>query len=199
MKAITSTVTITMSVMLAGCSLFQENKTAEKRERDVSFTARNSAEPRKRVLVLPFLETEKLSSAKVLENVRTGFIRAMARSDRLVFVHPSDLPKDPSTLIVNGEYDLAEVSQLAETLGIAAIIEGKILEVKAQKNGDEVGLFRRVTATLNVSARVRMFSVKGNREIYNQVKSSTVEGSTTQFAERNPSGCLLYTSDAADE
>jgi hypothetical protein len=182
---------VSLFLSLSGCSLFQETKPPEKRERDVPFMARNSSEPRKRILVLPFLDHQKVVSAKVLDTVRLGFVRSMARSDRLVFVHPSDLPKDPTTLIVNGEYDMEEVARLADALGLAAVIEGKVLETKAEKSGDDVGLFRRVTATMNISARVRMFSIKGNREIYNQVKTSTVEGSTTRFAERSPSGALL--------
>ncbi|MGE3974206.1 MAG: hypothetical protein AB7F59_06750 [Bdellovibrionales bacterium] len=182
---------VVVGLSFTACSLFQEAKTPERKEKDVPFSARNSSEPRKRILVLPFLETEKLNSPKVLENTRTSFIRAMAKSDRLVFVHPSDLSKDPSQLMVNGEYDMEEVGRLAEALGVSALIEGKIIDVKAKKTGDDVGLFRRVSATMNVSARVRMFSIKSNREIYNQVKTSTVEGSVTRFADRAPSGALL--------
>jgi hypothetical protein len=181
-----------LSAGLLGCSLFAGNqKPAESKERDVPFAARETETPRKRILVLPFIDPNEERGAKVAELSRQTMIRNLARSDRFVFVAPSDLQKDPSNFIVNGEYNLFDVARGAEALGVAAIIEGRILDVKAQKMGDEVGLFRRVKAKMDANISVKMYSVKGNREILSQVKSASVEGSTTRFADRNPSTLVL--------
>ncbi len=184
-----------VGLMLAclGCSLFAGNQkpAAESKERDVPFAARETETPRKRILVLPFLDSNEERAAKVGELSRQTLIRNLARSDRFVFVAPSDLQKEASNFVVNGEYNLFDVARTAESLGVAAIIEGRILDVKTQKLGDEVGLFRRIKARMDASVSVKMYSVKGNREILSQVKSATVEGSTTRFADRNPSNLML--------
>lgn len=182
-------VTIVWGVL--GCSIFAPTQKLEKKERDVPFAARESDSPRKRILILPFLDTNPERGSKIGEIARLTLVRNLSRYDRFVFVHPSDLQKDPAQFVVNNEYDLSQVGKVAESLGIAAVIEGKILDVKAQKIGDDVGLFRRLKAKMDASVSIKMYSVKSNREIFNQVKSATSEGSTTRFADRNPSTLVL--------
>ncbi len=176
---------------LSACSLFSSTQRPEAKERDVPFTARASDAPRKRILILPFLDNNAERGAKLGELARTTLVRSLAKYDRFVFVSPQDLQKDPAQFVVNGEYDLFEVGKIAETLGVAAIIEGKILDIKAQKMGDDVGLFKRIKAKVDANVAIKMYSIKGNREIFSQVKSASVEGSTTRFADRNPSNLTL--------
>lgn len=175
-----------MSFMLTSCSLWSGSKpTSDNKERDVAFAARKSmdAEPRKRILVLPFLDANTNRSKKVSEEARKTLVRNLARSDRFVLIHPSDLNKDPNAFVVNGEYDLENVSKAVEALGVTAVIEGKILDVNAKRLSDDVGLFRKSKARMDASIRMRMFSVRGNREILSQVRSANVEATTTRIGD----------------
>jgi len=177
---------IVMSFMLTSCSLWSGSKpTSDNKERDVAFAARKSmdAEPRKRILVLPFLDANTNRSKKVSEEARKTLVRNLARSDRFVLIHPSDLNKDPNAFVVNGEYDLENVSKAVEALGVTAVIEGKILDVNAKRLSDDVGLFRKSKARMDASIRMRMFSVRGNREILSQVRSANVEATTTRIGD----------------
>jgi len=189
---VTVGLTLGLGAGLSGCTLFSSPDKSEKPpERDVPYTGRDSDVPRKRILILPFLDTNPERGTKAADVARSTLLRNLAKTDRFVFVHPSDLQKDVSTYIANNEYNLFDVARSAEALGISAIIEGRILDVKVQKAGDDVGLFRRVRAKMDASVSIKMYSVKGNREILNQIKSAKTEGSTTRFADRNPSTLLL--------
>ncbi|HEX4924285.1 MAG TPA: hypothetical protein VFV50_09365 [Bdellovibrionales bacterium] len=184
---------LALSVCLMGCSSLFGSRQNAPVEKDVSTFARKGydAQPRRRVLVLPFLDTSATRSQKVGEEARKVLIRSLSKSDRFVFVHPSDFPKDVSGFIVNGEYDLPSLSKIGEAIGLAAVIEGKILDIKAKKLGDEVGLVRRFKAKMEAAVRVRMFAVRNGREILNEARSATVEGSTTRIAETQPGSSFL--------
>jgi len=176
---------------ISGCSTFSGDTRLDGRQKDVPFQARQTDEPRKRIMVLPFLDENAGRSDKVRETARQALMRSMSRFDRFVFVSPSDLTRDPTSFIVNNSYNFDDMAKQVEGLGVIAIIEGKILDLKAQKKGDAVGLFKRTTAKLSGSVLLRVFSVKGNRELLNQVRSAEAEGETTRFADRNPSNSDL--------
>jgi hypothetical protein len=180
-----------LALSVTGCSLFSSSEKSSVKERDVPFNAREADAPRKRVLILPFLDSNPQRGPKLAELARSTFLRSLAHADRFVFVSPADLQKDPSAFVVNGEYNLLDVSRAAEALGIAAVIEGRILDVKVQKIGDAIGLFRRIKAKTEASVSVKMYSVKGNREMLSEVKTASAEGNTTRFADRNPSMTTL--------
>lgn len=149
------------------------------------------AQPRRRVMVLPFLDASASRSVKVAEEARKTLLIALNKTDRFVFVAPTDFPKDVNSFVVNGEYDLATMSKIGEGLGLAAIIEGKVLDIKAKKVGDEVGIVRRFKAKMEAAVRVRMFAVRNGRELLNEARSATVEGTTTRIAESAPGSSFL--------
>jgi hypothetical protein len=179
-----------LMVSFAGCATTRNNAPKEK---DVSMNARKGYDvpPRRRVLVLPFLDASPTRSQKAGEEARRVLIRDLSKTDRFVFVSPKDFPKDVNGFIVNGEYDLITMAKIAEALGVAAIIEGKLLDVKAKKMGDEVGLVRRFKAKMEATVRVRMFAVRNGHEVLNEVRAATVEGMTTRIAETTPGTAFL--------
>ncbi|MEQ1878959.1 MAG: hypothetical protein ABL958_20130, partial [Bdellovibrionia bacterium] len=117
------------------CGSLSSNRQPQPKEKDVSVMARKGFEtqPRRRVMVLPFLDAQATRSQKVGEEARRTLLAALNKTDRFVFVAPADFPKDVNSFVVNGEYDLATMSKIAEGLGLAAILEGKVLDIKAKK------------------------------------------------------------------
>lgn len=136
--------------------------------------------PRKRVLVLPFLNESAEKTQTVTKTARDTFVRGLRYTDNFVVINNADLPKDLNLFVKNGEYDMNEISKLAADVGAAAVIEGKLVEIKAKKVGDEVGLFRSIRAQITSTVSVRVFSSNNKREVLNDVRTATVESQSTR-------------------
>ena len=176
---------------LSACSLLSGSKNQSKEiqpeVRDVPYQARerNDQNPRKRVMVLPFIDQGTSRSDKAATFAREAFVRALRKSDDFVIVASSDFPKDISTYFKNGEYDLEAMGKIGGSMGLAGIIEGRIVEVKAKRIGDEVGLVRQIRARLDATVQIRMVNTKNGNMMFNETRSAQVEESTTRVAERS--------------
>ncbi len=155
--------------------------------RDAPFQARqNDSNPRKRIMVLPFIDaTGAAHSDKLAKSARDALLRNLLKTDNFVIVSNTDFPKDVSTFFKNGEYDLEEMAKLGLNIGVAGIVEGKILEIRAKKIGDEVGLVREVRAQMNVSVQLKLIATKSAHIVVNEMRKANVEDSSTHYAERS--------------
>jgi hypothetical protein len=157
--------------------------------RDVEPAAREGDEPpRHRVLVLPFLDEKATRSKKVAEAARDVLVHELARSRQFVIVSLSDFPQDPKKFVTaDQEYDLPAISRIASSMGIAAVIEGKILDVHAKRLDDSVGLFRHTKAQVETQTRIRAFAGKNGKEILNETRTATEEASSTHMGDTSGS------------
>ncbi|MES2857199.1 MAG: CsgG/HfaB family protein [Bdellovibrionota bacterium] len=172
--------------LTTGCSLLSPKKDSRSPEiRDVSYQARESREesPRRRIMILPFLDgsTRSAETAKV---ARDAFIKALKRSDDFVIVSNTDFPKDIATYLKNGEYDLEAMGKIGGGMGLAGIMEGKIIEIKAKRIGDEVGIVRQIKARIGATVQIRMVNTKNGSIALNEMRTAEVEDSTTRVGER---------------
>jgi TolB-like protein len=177
-------------VSLSGCSLLNPrqnpNKSSQPEVKDVSYQARDSRDtsPRKRIMVLPFVDTGA-RSAKAAMAARDAFIRALKMTNEFVIVANSDFPKDIASYLKNGEYDLEAMGKIGGGLGLAGIIEGKVIEIKAKRLGDEVGIVRQVRARISATIQLRMVNTKNGAMILNETRNAEVEDTTTRVGERS--------------
>lgn len=175
--------------IVAGCAALSGQRPQEKAGpeiRDVPYSARGEDEaPRHRVLVLPFLDERLDKSQNMTEVARQTVVRELAKTKQFVVVSPNDFPQDPKKFLTEeNEYDLAQISKLASTLGVAAVIEGKVLSINARRIGDSVGLIRETKAHVSTQVRLRIYAGKNGKEILNEMRSADTEASTTRVAER---------------
>lgn len=180
--------------LTTGCSLFGNKKEEAKVDTaNVPYEAREADEsPRSRILVLPFLDEKNSRSQKVADESRRIVVSELQKTRRFVVVSNQDFPHDPKKYLDDkGNYDLDAISRMASSLGVTAVVEGKILEVKAKKIGDQVGLIRKVRARIETTVRIRMYSARNGKEILNEVRTATVEDSTTRVAEYSYSDRFL--------
>jgi len=154
--------------------------------RDVSPTARGEDEaPRHRILILPFLDERPDHSQAMTDVARTAVVHELLRTRAFVVVQPDDFPQDPKKFLTeDNEYDLAQVSKQAAAIGVAAVIEGKVLSIKAKRIGDSIGLVRTTKAEVSTQVRVRVYAGKSGKEILNEVRSADTDASTTRVGER---------------
>lgn len=158
--------------------------TSEKRPpiRDVPPTARDDRNepPRKRMMVLPFLDLAQDRSAEAATSARRGFLRALGTSKSFVLVDPKDFPRDLNGFRIGDQYDLEGVGKIAGGMGVALVIEGRILEIKAKRLGDQVGLVRRIRAQMDAKVQIRVIGTKQSRELMNEIREASIEDTTTR-------------------
>lgn len=179
-------------LVVSGCSVLSGKKSANEKAdagpeiRDVSYNARLEEEaPRHRVLVLPFLDERLEKSTAMSDMARQTVVRELLRTRQFVIVSPDDFPQDPKKFITEeNEYDLAQISRLAATLGVSAVIEGKVLSMKAKRVGDSVGLIRSLKANVSTQVRLRVAAGKNGKEILNEMRSAETDATTTRVGDR---------------
>ncbi len=180
-------------LLTSSCSLVSRNQSESTLERNIPIKARNTNEPLKRVFVLPFLDASqggRYSSLK--EPSRRVFVNALLNSQEFVVIKNSDFPKDFEQLKASTtEYDLEKIAEIAQGLGVNAVMEGKILEVRAKKLGDEVGIVKKIRATVEAKVQVRVFGGENKKEIFNDTRTATAEATSTRFIERRYSDADL--------
>lgn len=169
-----------VSVLASSCATAPDRKIPI---RDVPLEARDSRleEPRKRLLILPFIDISQERGEKVAQAARNGLIRGLQSTKSFIIVDNSDFPTDVKSLRVNEQYDLESVSKTALGMGVALVIEGRILEIHARRLGDQVGLMRKIRAQITAKVQIRVMGTKQNRELLNEVREATLESSTTKF------------------
>jgi hypothetical protein len=186
---ISASICCATAALLTSCSLLNPRagqQTAQPEIRDVPFQARdrNDMSPRRRVMVLPFIDSLARSD-KAATFAREAFIKTLRKTDDFVIVSNTDFPKDIATYLKNGEYDLEAMGKIGGGMGLAAILEGRIVEVKAKRIGDEVGIVRQVRARIDATVQVRMVNTKNAHVVMNETRSAQTEDTTTRVAERS--------------
>lgn len=183
-----SRLTLTVLFFAVGCSALSGRRTEKPNVevRDVPAVARAEDEaPRHRILVLPFLD-ERLDKSKTVEDVaRQTVVRELAKTGQFVLVALEDFPQDPKKFVTeDNDYDMPQISKIAAGMGVSAVVEGKVLSIRARRTGDAVGVFRQLKAQVSTQVRVRIYAGKNGKEILNEVRSADTEATTTRVGER---------------
>ena len=175
---------VSLSFVLTSCSLIQGKKRRRSRRPVIAQDVPAFKGIRKRLLVLPFIDKSGQRPQKVLDKARRSVVQELVRSNLFIVVQNNDYPGDLNRHLKNREYDLETISKTAQGLGIAGIVEGKILNINARMVGDKVGFFKKLRARVDGSVQIRVYAAKNSREILNDVRSAQNETSTTHFGRR---------------
>ena len=139
--------------------------------------------PRKRLMILPFLDSSDTRPQVLRDRARAQFIKELNQQGDLIVVDTADLKLDLSKQIRNGDYLLPEVAKAAHDLGVNAILEGKIVDLKVSRKADPVGIFRQIKTKFEAVVRVRVATARSGKEIFNTTKSVILEESQTRVSE----------------
>lgn len=181
---------------LTGCSLFSSQPTPKSpvATKNVSHLAprSKSGQLRHRIVVLPFLDAKTSRPKKVRQTARRRVVATLIRSGSFVLISPNDFPQDPGKFITeNNDYDLEALAPASGSMGVAAVVEGKIMSVKAKRVSDSVGLFRKLVARVSTTVRIRVVSSKTGKVIMDEVREATIESETTRVAKYSYSDRFL--------
>lgn len=171
---------------LVSCVTDQGGPRVVKKEiRDTSFKARKSddSSPRKRLMILPFLDSNAEHSESLRNSARAEFIRLLNKTNEVVVIDSKDLSIDPKKYVQNNEYQMIEMAKAAQNLGVAAVLEGKIMDIRIKRISDSVGIMRQMKSHFEVILRVRMYTARNSRELLSQIKTVTLEEANVRVAE----------------
>ncbi len=170
--------------LLACATQETQQPTVKKEIKDVSFQARKDDEaPRKRLMILPFLDNNEARPQALRDAARAEFIKELNKIGDVITVDSKDLRVDFSKNIQNGQYKLDEIAKEAKDLGVAALLEGKVEDLKVKRKSDSVGVFRQMKTTFEAQVRVRIASARSGKELFNTLKTVTIEESNVRVAE----------------
>jgi hypothetical protein len=168
------------------CQTIDRTSPVARREvRDQSLTGKSeNAGPRKRMIILPFLDSSENRPDSLREKARAAFIKELNRSGEVIAVDSRDLKNETLKPAEKGEYDLKEISKQAQPLGANAVLEGKILDIHVSRKADNVGVIRQVKSEFEAVVRVRVVQTRGGQEVFNTVKTVKLDEPTVRVAER---------------
>ncbi len=178
---------------LAGCSgLFphENQKTSrldEENKEAKEMIPAETAQPKRRILVLGFLNRTAYQEEAIGPAVLESLKRTLASNPQIVLVPESDfaerLPHNPES----AEYDMPAVFRLVRNRGIAGVLGGAVEEIQVGEEGDDVGLFRSRQYTVRATVRVQLYDTRSELEIFNRTDTASVTDElTTMFGSRNP-------------
>jgi hypothetical protein len=171
---------------LAACQTIDRTSGVARREvKDQSSVSKsNDGQPRKRLVVLPFLDASPTRPEFLRDKARAEFIKELNKTGELVAVDSRDIKSEVLKPAEKGEYDLKEIAKQGQSLGANAILEGKILDIRVSRKADNVGLVRQMKSEFEAVIRVRIVNTRGGQEVFNTVKTVNLEEPTVRVAER---------------
>lgn len=187
MKLSFSLISLALASALVGCATMNRDGNSPMRReiKDVNMSERkDDSSPRKRVVILPFLDDSQTRPKELRDKARRAFIMDLNRNGDLIALDSNELSIQPSKFMERGEYKLPELGKAAQNLGAAAILEGKILDIRIQRKAENVGIVRNLRTVFEIVVRVRLMNVRTAKEIFNTVKTVTLEQQNVRVAER---------------
>lgn len=88
---------------------------------------------------------------------------------------------------------------MLELFGVSGILEGKVMDFRVQRKSGQVGIVRNLKSAFDCVVRVRVLSVRGGREVFNTVKTVTIEQADVRVAERVDSDRFIEANPALTE
>lgn len=137
--------------------------------------------PRRRVVVLPFLDRSPDRSLEVLNRARTEFMNELNKTQDLVALDASELKLDLKIFLKNGEYDLGALSEATQNLGINALLESKVIDVRFKHQAENLSGAESKRAIFEIVVKARLVNVRTSQEILNTVKTVTLEEENTKL------------------
>ena len=133
---------------------------------------------------LPFLDESEKRPQEFRDKARAAFIRDLNRTGEVIAIDSRELNIDLASMTSRGQYKMQDIAKAAQALGVNAVLEGKVNDIRIKRKTDNVGLVRQVTSVFEVVAQVRVVQTRTGKELFNTVKTVTLEEQGVRVAER---------------
>jgi hypothetical protein len=172
--------------VFAGCAAIDRSAPSMRREiKDTNMeTRKDDASPKKRVMILPFLDVSDKRPQSLRDRARGAFITDLNRTGELIALDSSEIKIDLSKSLEGGQYKLSDLAKQAQAVGVNAVLEGRIQDIRIKRKADNVGIVRHLSTQFEVVIQVRIATARSGKEIFNTVKTVTLEEQGTRVGER---------------
>lgn len=155
---------------------------------DEDFKRRNDEkELKKRVVVLPFLDKKLLHSPEILKKSQDAFMDTLNQNGELLAIDSGVLKIEISKYVKNGFYDLKAVSQASNKVGISSLLEGRIIDMRFKNEDpskvDNSSSLKMRPVAFEVVVQVRLYNTRNEQELFNTVKTVTIDDPNSQIPE----------------
>ncbi len=161
--------------------------TALKRQiKDVDLKARlEDKGPKKRIIVLPFIDAGADRPESARSKAREAFMNDLNGTEEIIALDSNQLKVDISKYIAaSGDYDLLKLSKDSQNVGVSALVEGKIIDLRIKKDSEKIGVARNLKTTFEAVVRLRVLSLRSGKELFHTVKTVAIEDDSVRIAER---------------
>ncbi len=180
--------------LIVGCTVTQKKSTdatqdtvtIRKHIKDVDYRVKSeSVGFKKRVLVLPFVDKiENSHKDGIRDYARSEFIEEIVKLNNVNIVLLENFKINLDSMKSNQEYNLKKIAQLAEARGFNSIIEGQVIDLRMKNTSDQIGIIRDLKTKYEVVVRLRVVNVRTENEVFNTIKTVTLEETNQRIVER---------------
>ncbi|MBY0451595.1 MAG: hypothetical protein K2P92_01085, partial [Bdellovibrionaceae bacterium] len=147
----------------------------------------DESELKKRVVVLPILDKKNVRSEAVLTAAANAFMDSLNQSGELIAVDSKVLKLDLKKYIKNTTYDLSAIAKDAAKVGVSALLEPRIVDMRFQNENpslvDNSSSLKTRPLVFEIVVQARMTSTHTDKELFNTVKTVTIDDSSSAVAE----------------
>lgn len=177
---------------VSGCSLFERRQEAPQRsvkdqiggQKLAPLAPEVKSGLRMRLMVLPFLDASTTRPIKFREGARQKLSLELNRSGQVMVLSSEEYKSDFKVDAKTQEYDLVQIAKDVGPFGVSGIVEGKVVDFRVSRKSGQVGIVRNLRSAFECVVRIRIASVRGGREVFNTVKTVTLEQADLRVAER---------------
>jgi hypothetical protein len=142
---------------------------------------------KKRVVILPFLDKKSTRNLNVLKNARLAFIDSLNSTGEMIALDSSVLKLDLNNYIKDNTYDLKAIAKDSQTVGISCILEGRIIDMRFKDEDlskvDNSSSLKTRSVSFEIVVQARMINIRSEQELFNMVKTVTIEDENSKIAE----------------
>lgn len=178
-------------VLLASCTNLQRRTEGgtggvlPRQIKDESIVSLDSENlPKKRLLILPFLDESDRRPKSLRDLAQRAFTQDINRTGKVLAFDVGQVKLDASSFLKDNAYKMQDLSKAAATLGVNAVVEAKIIDIRIRRKGDNIGVVRNLRSEFDIVAQVRVVNVRRGKEVFNTIKTVTVEDQNVRVAER---------------
>ncbi len=139
---------------------------------------------RHRMIVLPIVSEPEFNNVDVKNRILDAFKQDLLRTGVILPVDASELGLDLQKYLGDGEYRLKDIVQNAKKFGATGLLESKIVDFRAKKVSDSIGIVRNLKTVFQAKVRIRVQNLNTNKEVFNVIKTVELEQSDVRVAER---------------
>lgn len=147
----------------------------------------DDSELKKRVVVLPILDKKNIRSAAILTSAADAFMDSLNQSGELIAVDSKVLKLDLKKYVKNNTYDLLAISKDAAKVGVSALLEPRLIDMRFQNEDpslvDNSSSLKSRPLVFEIVVQARMISTHSEKELFNTVKTVTIDDSSSAVAE----------------